>query len=96
MIFPKDSNHYDYEIELSLINWSKNHGVPNLVTIKESDNSLFIDMRESICRELLFDTLYKKRHVILEEFLYNDESSIVSDGTNSYCSEFIVPFYKVI
>lgn len=95
-VFPKNSSHFDFELGLSLVNWSKNHGIPNLITIKDSDNSLFLDLRESICREILFDTLFKKRYVIIEEFLYNDDSSIVSDGMNHYCSEFIVPFYKVI
>lgn len=46
------------------------------------------------CRDIFKDILRKRKKIIIEEFLYNDKSSIITDGKSNYCGEFIVPFYK--
>ena len=84
----------------ALINGSLNFdflnkkGVPDKILIKDFDNDLYIDMLISISREVLIDILKKRKKIVIEEFLYDDQLSIITDGESNYCGEFIVPFYK--
>lgn len=71
-----------------------NKRVPERILIKDFDNELFIDMAMPSCRDIFKDILRKRKRIIIEEFLYNDKSSIITDGKSNYCGEFIVPFYK--
>lgn len=71
-----------------------NKRLPERILIKDFDNELFIDMAMPSCRDIFKDILRKRKKIIIEEFLYNDKSSIITDGKSNYCGEFIVPFYK--
>ena len=71
----------------------KKKNIPKKFVIKDSDNELFIDLAVSECRNIFINMLNKK-DLIIEEFLYDDDSSIITDGKNKYCGEFIIPFYK--
>lgn len=79
--------------EIDASNFNKMR-IPERILIKDFDNELFIDMSIPSCRDVFKDVLRKRKKIIIEEFLYNDKSSIITDGKSNYCGEFIVPFYK--
>ncbi len=68
--------------------------IPKKILVKNYDNELFIDLALPSCRDVFIDMLRKRKKIIIEEFLYNDKSSVITDGKANYCGEFIVPFYK--
>lgn len=74
-------------------NLNKKH-VPEKIIIKDFDNELFIDMSVPISRDVFMDILRKRKKILINEFLYDNTSSIITDGKLNYCGEFVVPFYK--
>ncbi len=67
--------------------------IPNRFVVKESDNELFVDLQIPQSRDLFVNMLHKK-DLIIEEFLYDNDSSIITDGENKYCGEFIFSFFR--
>ena len=76
--------------------WIIRNKIPNNIVVADGDNELFVDLSEPNSRALLLDILSKRSNVTIKEFLYNHNHSIVSDGSSSYNSEFIIPFHKKI
>lgn len=66
--------------------------IPRYVSVEEADNLLLIDTDNELSSEILLDTLYKKKNVIVSEFLQVPEDCIAGDGVDHFTNEFIFPF----
>lgn len=82
---------------VNVMKWRKDHSIPDTVIIKEADNTLFLDLNRDVCVDILIEKIRKGGAVIIEETMPPANSGFtVTDGENSYCAEFIVPFYKTV
>ena len=47
-----------------------------------------------MCINVFFKELKKNKEIVIQEFIYSDNSSLITDGVNKYNGEFIIPFQK--
>ncbi|MCT1525805.1 lantibiotic dehydratase [Sphingobacterium lactis] len=64
--------------------------LPQLVLMSEGDNELLIDLSNPTSCCILFDKLCQQ-NVILNEYIFSDFRSPVTDGINTYANEVILP-----
>ena len=77
------------EIEM----WRNEHKIPQFVALVEGDNKLLINLKNESSIKMLIDAVKKKKHFILEEFLF-DEKGIVNSGQKPFCNQFVISFYN--
>lgn len=75
--------------------WINKRNIPSKILYVEYDNELLIDIENITSFKLLLQILKTKRNIIVEEFLYSDETSIVTDGERGFTNEFVFSFYKI-
>lgn len=91
----QDCRHADSASRKSMINsWRDRTGIPDRIVIADGDNNLYIDFTDGMSRDIFCDELRKRREIIVEEFLYDESRSVITDGENSYCGEFVIPFFR--
>lgn len=74
--------------------WIRKRNIPSKVLYVEYDNELLIDLENIISFRLLLQILKTKRNILVEEFMYSDETSIVTDGDRCFTNEFVFSFFK--
>ena len=67
--------------------------LPQFVLLKESDNELLINLKNSTHVQMLLSTVKKRSRFILKEFLHN-EKGIVSGENTTYTNQVILSFYN--
>lgn len=72
----------------------KSIGLPDMVVIKEMDNDLLIDFNTEEGRLLFWNMLKQRRVLKVEEFIYDDEQSIITSADGKFCGEFVLSFVK--
>ncbi|MGN7820016.1 lantibiotic dehydratase [Chitinophaga sp. 22536] len=73
-------------------------GLPDMIVVKESDNSLLLDTRISICLEILKKTLIKMDVLVVQETIsnYHAASPAVKDPTGKpLTNEVVFPVEKI-
>ena len=64
------------------------------MTIVSGDNTLLLDLEVEICFDILQKTIKTNGKVILEEFLFTNESVVKDEKNNNYANQFIVSFFR--
>ncbi|NHN26331.1 hypothetical protein FIA58_011635 [Flavobacterium jejuense] len=92
---------YVYHDELKTIafgtnfeEWKAKKQIPRYVTIVNGDNTLLINLEKEICFEMMQKTAKSNGKVLLEEFLFTNESVVKDEENNNYANQFIVSFYR--
>ena len=73
--------------------WRNKYRIPQYVALVEGDNKLLINLKNRTSIEMLIETIKKKKHFILEEFLFG-EKEIVNSGWKPFCNQFVISFYN--
>ena len=75
--------------------WMVKYPLPSKMLLADGDNELLIDWDDAQNIRALFSIIKKREMIILTEFLYDLENSVVRDENgNPYPNECIVAFYK--
>ncbi len=91
-LFEKDIK--DLQFSTTFPNWKTNKRIPQYVTIVSGDNTLLLDLEVEICFDILQKTIKTNGKVILEEFLFTNESVVKDEENNNYANQFIVSFFR--
>lgn len=73
--------------------WRMIHNLPQYVSLVDGDNTLVINLKNTICIEMLIETVKNRPQFVLEEFLF-PSSNIVTGKTGCYANQFIVGLKK--
>jgi len=75
--------------------WQEKYQLPSKMLLQDGDNKLLIDWEDAQNVRALFSIIKKRETILLTEFLYDPENSVVRDENgNPYLNECIVAFYK--
>ncbi|MDR0230820.1 MAG: lantibiotic dehydratase family protein [Dysgonamonadaceae bacterium] len=75
--------------------WREQYHFPEKMILPDGDNELLIDWENVRSIKALFSIIKKREMIILTEFLYDPENSVVRNKNgNPYPNECIVAFYK--
>ncbi len=74
--------------------WICRNNIPNEILIADGDNELYINLSNDDSRSVFLDYLGKRSSITIKEFIFGHNKYTVTDGYESYNSEFIVPFFK--
>ena len=64
------------------------------VVIPDSDNELYLNLEDTQCQRLLLEEIAKRKQIVLEEFLFRNDSGIVRRGKDRFTNEVIFAFHK--
>lgn len=64
------------------------------VIIPEADNELFLDLNDPKYQRLLLNIIKNRKTIILEEFLFDSDNSVVQQAGEPYTNEVIILFHK--
>ncbi len=83
------------ELMQNVADWQTKWKMPNRVLIVQGDNELLIDLRHELSVQTFISEIKNSSQVILAEFLFPDENSMVKDekGEN-YTNECVAVFLK--
>ena len=74
--------------------WKALRKIPQYVNLVNGDNTMLLDLNVEICVRLFLKTIKPNSKIILEEFLF-DENSVVKDvDANTFANQFILSFYN--
>lgn len=79
----------------NLAKWREENQIPKYVMLPDGDNTLFVDMENSLSVQVLFSVIKKRPAFKLEEFPFDPDSAIVKDvDQGSYTNEFVFGFHQ--
>jgi hypothetical protein len=76
--------------------WRIQKGIPDLVSLVDNDNKLLIDWSSEVSVRAFLSSVKNSILFELEEFLFDDATSIVHENNDGYINEFIIPYYRDI
>ena len=74
--------------------WKQPKKIPQYVNLVYGDNTLLLDLNQEIGIKLFLKTIKPNSKIILEEFLFDDNSVVKDVKSNSFANQFILSFYK--
>jgi len=75
--------------------WQEKYPLPSKMLLADGDNVLLVDWEDARSIRALFSIIKKREMIVLTEFLYDPENSVVRDENGDpYPNECIVAFYK--
>lgn len=74
--------------------WRITKNIPRFVNWVSSDNTLLLDFQTEIGIQLFLKSTQNRNKIILEEFLFTEESVVNNNLQEGFSNQFIVPFYK--
>lgn len=74
--------------------WKKQKKIPQYVSLVNGDNTLLLDLNVEIGIKLFLKTIKPNSKIVLEEFLFNENSIVKDLDSNSFANQFILSFYK--
>jgi lantibiotic biosynthesis protein len=81
--------------KLAINQWVKKEKIPNKVLLADDDNQLLIDFEHDLSIEMFITMIKNKSEVILIEYLFNKENSIVKNYQGQdFSHEIILSYYK--
>ncbi|MFD2941827.1 lantibiotic dehydratase family protein [Flavobacterium notoginsengisoli] len=75
-------------------NWRISKNIPNLINWVNSDNTLLLDFQTEIGIQLFLKSAGKRNKIILEEFLFTEESIVKNNKGEAFSNQFILSFFK--
>ncbi|UPZ17010.1 lantibiotic dehydratase family protein [Flavobacterium humidisoli] len=75
-------------------NWRISKDIPCLVNWVNSDNTLLLDFQTEIGIQLFLKSVRNRDKIVLEEFLFTDESIVKNIAGKGFNNQFIVSFFK--
>lgn len=74
--------------------WRKKRNIPEFVNLVNFDNKLLIDLEKEIGMQLFLKTVSNQSSIILEEFLFTEESVVKNIRDEHFSNQIILSFYK--
>lgn len=74
--------------------WKNNKKMPKYVNLVNDDNTLLLDLELEIGLILFLNSITPKSKIILEEFLFANNSPVKDANNNSFANQFILSFYQ--
>ncbi|MCV9930456.1 lantibiotic dehydratase family protein [Flavobacterium sp. LS1R49] len=74
--------------------WKNQRNIPKLVNWVNSDNTLLLDLEKEICIQLFLKSVQNYSKIILEEFLFSNNSIVKDANSEDFSNQFILSFYK--
>jgi hypothetical protein len=74
--------------------WKKQKKIPQYVNLVNGDNTLLLDLNVEIGIKLFLKTIKPNSKIVLEEFLFNENSIVQDLDSNSFANQFVLSFYK--
>ena len=74
--------------------WKSQREVPQYINWTNGDNTLLLDLDKEISVTMFINSVKNLDKVILEEFLFTQESVVKNEFGNNYTNQFILSFYK--
>lgn len=84
----------DSELTVRFREFLQERQIPTEVIIPDSDNELYLDLEDTQCQRLLLEEIAKRKQIVLEEFLFRNDSGIVHRGKDRFTNEVIFAFHK--
>lgn len=84
----------DSELSVRFREFLQERQMPTEVIIPDSDNELYLDLEDTQCQRLLLEEIAKRKQIVLEEFLFRNDSGIVHRGKDRFTNEVIFAFHK--
>lgn len=75
--------------------WKKQKKIPQYVSLVNGDNTLLLDLNVEIGIKLFLKAIKPNSKIVLEEFLFDDNSIVKDANSNSFANQFILSFYKL-
>jgi hypothetical protein len=90
-ILSKQTEHNLFE---SFSTWRKERRINRFVNWVNFDNTLLFDFEKEICMRLFLKSVQNYSKIILEEFLFSEESVVKDINGDKFTNQFILSFYK--
>lgn len=74
--------------------WKQIKKIPQYVNLVYGDNTLLLDLNLEIGMKMFLKSIQLNSKIVLEEFLFQDNSSVKDKCSNSFANQFILSFYK--
>ena len=84
----------DSELSVRFREFLQKRQMPTEVVIPDSDNELYLNLEDTQCQRLLLEEIAKRKQIVLEEFLFRNDSGIVRRGKDRFTNEVIFAFHK--
>lgn len=84
----------DSELSIRFRELLQKRQMPTEVVIPDSDNELYLNLEDTQCQRLLLEEIAKRKQIVLEEFLFRNDSGIVRRGKDRFTNEVIFAFHK--
>lgn len=78
----------------TLDKWLFEKNIPEKVTISDLDNNLMIDFKNELSCKMFISIIKNREYLILKEFLYNKNKSLINRNGEGFSNEFVLSFYK--
>ena len=90
-ILSKQTEHNLFE---SFSTWRKERRINRFVNWVNFDNTLLFDFEKEVCMRLFLKSVQNYNKIILEEFLFSEESVVKDINGDKFTNQFILSFYK--
>lgn len=77
-----------------MVEWREERKIPDKVYIIEGDNKLLINFKNSSSMDLFFGIIKKKKILIIEEFLFQENQVTQDCNGEQFANEFVFSFFK--
>lgn len=74
--------------------FAEDNNLPDEVLLADSDNELYLNLKNTMCIQILLDQVKNRPSFTLKEFLFTDENLIVSGSEGGFTNEIVVAFHK--
>jgi hypothetical protein len=74
--------------------WKENNNIPERVQIVDFDNNLFIDFINELSCKMFLSLIKNKESLILQEYLFNENKTVINKDKKAVENEIILSFYK--
>jgi len=98
IIVQKDIEPFYSKTDSSLLkmvtDWRLKLNIPRFINWKYFDNTLLIDFRKEISIQLFLKSIQNHNTIVLEEFLFTEESVVKNLNNENFANQIILSFYK--
>jgi lantibiotic biosynthesis protein len=78
----------------SFLTWRTKRNITRFVNWVQFDNTLLLDFDKLICIQLFLKSVQNQSKIVLEEFLFAEESVVSNSKKEHFTNQFILSFYK--
>jgi lantibiotic biosynthesis protein len=78
----------------TFLKWRTKRNIPRFVNWVQFDNTLLLDFDNLICVQLFLKSVQNQNKIVLEEFLFAEESLVSNSKKENFTNQFILSFYK--